>query len=125
MYHIQTKGYNTKEKVIIAKNYLLPKIREQVNFSADDVVVPDETVEYIVTNTGFTKSEEGVRNLKRCLEVIHTKLNLYRLVKPENTIISKEIKLDVSFPFTVKKSDVDVLIKSEEGMSQSMLQLYI
>ena len=26
MYHIQTKGYNTKEKVIIAKNYLLPKI---------------------------------------------------------------------------------------------------
>jgi len=125
MYHIQTKGYNTKEKVIIAKNYLLPKIREQVNFSADDVVVPDETVEYIVTNAGFTKSEEGVRNLKRCLEVIHTKLNLYRLVKPENTIISKEIKLDVSFPFTVKKSDVDVLIKSEEGMSQSMLQLYI
>ena len=98
---------------------------EQVNFSADDVVVPDETVEYIVTNAGFTKSEEGVRNLKRCLEVIHTKLNLYRLVKPENTIISKEIKLDVSFPFTVKKSDVDVLIKSEEGMSQSMLQLYI
>ena len=125
MYHIQTKGYNTKEKVIIAKNYLLPKIREQVNFSTDDVVVPDETIEYIVTNSGFTKSEEGVRNLKRCLEIIHTKLNLYRLVKPENTIISKEIKLDVSFPFTVKKSDVDVLIKSEEGLSQSMLQLYV
>ena len=125
MYHIQTKGYNTKEKVIIAKNYLLPKIREQVNFSIDDVVVPDETIEYIVTNSGFTKSEEGVRNLKRCLEIIHTKLNLYRLVKPENTIISKEIKLDVSFPFTVKKSDVDVLIKSEEGLSQSMLQLYV
>ena len=125
MYHIQTKGYNTKEKVIIAKNYLLPKIREQVNFSADDVVIPDETIEYIVTNTGFTKSEEGVRNLKRCLEIIHTKLNLYRLVKPENTIISKEIKLDVSFPFTVKKSDVDILIKNEEGMSQSMLSMYI
>lgn len=125
MYHIQTKGYNTKEKVIIANKYLLPKIREQVNFSDDDVVIPDETLEYIITKEGFTKREEGVRNLKRCLEIIHTKLNLYRLVKPDNTIVSKEIKLDVKFPFTVKKSDVDVLIKCEEGVSQSMLALYV
>ena len=125
MYHIQTKGYNTKEKVIIANKYLLPKIREQVNFSAEDVIIPDDTLEYIITKEGFTKREEGVRNLKRCLEIIHTKLNLYRLVKPENTIISQEIKLQVSFPFTVKKSDVDVLIKSEEGLSQSMLALYV
>jgi ATP-dependent Lon protease len=125
MYHIQTKGYNTKEKVIIATKYLLPKIREQINFSDEDVIIPDSTIEYIINNTGFTKSEEGVRNLKRCLEIIHTKLNLCRLVKPDNTIISKEIKLDVKFPFTVDKSHVDVLIKSEEGLSQSMLQLYV
>ena len=125
MYHIQTKGYNTKEKVIIANKYLLPKIREQVNFSVEDVIIPDETLEYIITKEGFTKREEGVRNLKRCLEIIHTKLNLYRLVKPDNTIVSKEIKLDVKFPFTVKKSDVDVLIKCEEGLSQSMLALYV
>lgn len=126
MYRIQTKGYSSKEKVIIATKYLLPKIREQVNFKEDDVIIPNETIEYIISNTGMTKSEEGVRNLKRCLEIIHTKLNLFRLVKKdENNMISKEIKLEVTFPFTVKRSDVDILVKSEEGMSQSMLALYV
>lgn len=126
MYRIQTKGYSSKEKVIIATKYLLPKIREQVNFSEEEVIIPNETIEYIISNTGMTKSEEGVRNLKRCLEIIHTKLNLFRLVKKgESNMISKEIKLEVTFPFTVKRSDVDILVKSEEGMSQSMMALYV
>ena len=125
MYRIETKGYSTKDKVTIAKNYLLPKIREQVNFTEQDIIVPDETIEYIASNKGLTQGEEGVRNLKRCLEIIHTKLNLFRLVKSENNMISKEIKLEVTFPFTVTKQNVDSLIKSEEGLSQSMLQLYI
>ena len=97
-----------------------------MNFKEDEVIIPDETIEYIITNNGMTKGEEGVRNLKRCLEIIHTKLNLFRLVKKdENNMIAKEIKLEVAFPFTVKRSDVDILIKSEEGLSQSMLALYV
>ena len=42
MYRIQTKGYDAKEKLIIAKDYLLPKIREQVSFTAEEVIIPDE-----------------------------------------------------------------------------------
>ena len=125
MYRIQTKGYDTKEKVIIANNYLLPKIRDQVGFKEDEVIIPNETIEHIISSNGITKGEEGVRNLKRCLEIVHTKLNLFRLVKPENSMISKEIKLEVQFPFTVNKQDLDVLIKSEEGLSQSLLAMYI
>jgi len=125
MYRIQTKGYNPKEKITIANNYLLPKLREQVNFSTEDVIIPDETIEYIVSNKGLTANEEGVRNLKRCLEVIHTKLNLFRLVKPDNAKITKEIALKVEFPFTVKKSDVDILIKNDEKQNQSLLAMYI
>ena len=125
MYRIQTKGYDAKEKIIIANNYLLPKIREQVGFKEGEVIIPDETIQHIITSQGITKGEEGVRNLKRCLEIIHTKLNLFRLVKPENTMISKEIKLQVEFPFTVSKENVDTLIKTEEGLSQSLLAMYI
>ena len=122
MYSIQTKGYNTKEKITIANDYLLPKIREQVNFKKDEIIIPDETLEYIITNTGLTKSEDGVRNLKRCLEVIHTKLNLFRLVSStSDNLFTKDIKLKVEFPFTVTKKDVDALIKNEEKLSQSIL----
>ena len=125
MYRIQTKGYNTKEKITIARNYLLPKIRDQVNFKEEEIIIPDETIDYIINNKGYTKSEEGVRNLKRCLEIIYTKLNLFRLVKTDSSIINKEINLKVEFPFTVLKEHVDILIKNEEAISQSLLAMYI
>jgi len=124
MYRIQTKGYDAKEKLIIAKDYLLPKIREQVSFTAEEVIIPDETIQYIVSNKALTKDESGVRNLKRCLEIIHTKLNLFRLVKPDTSLFNKDMNLEVSFPMTVTKNVVDILIKNEEHQNQSMLAMY-
>ena len=124
MYSIQTKGYTPKEKITIATNYLLPRIREQVNFKEDEVIIPDEVLEYIINTPGLTKSEDGVRNFKRCLEIIHTKLNLFRLVKSDSNILTKEINLKVTFPITVTKKDVDALIKNDEKQSQSILSMY-
>ena len=124
MYRIQTKGYENKEKIIIARDFLLPKIREQVNFTEKDVIIPDDTINYIVSNTALTNEESGVRNLKRCLEIIHTKLNLFRLVKPDDKLFTTDMDLKVTFPFTVTKKDVDIFIKNEEHQNQSMLSMY-
>lgn len=125
MYRIQTKGYDAKEKVIIARNHLLPKIREQVSFTEEEVIIPDETLQYIISNKGLTGEEAGVRNLKRCLEIIHTKLNLYRLMTPGSKLFGKEMEMEVSFPFTVTKAAVDFLIKNEEKQNQSLLAMYV
>jgi ATP-dependent Lon protease len=120
MYRIVTKGYDLKEKLTIARNYMLPKIREQVGFGQDDIVISDEVLSHIISNQA--KGEEGVRNLKRTLEIIHTKLNLYRLVKPETTgIFEKDMGIKVSFPYTLTKKDVDTLVKVEECISLSVL----
>lgn len=126
MYRIQTKGYDAKEKLVIARKYMLPKIREQVNFTEEDVIISDDVIQYIISNDTWTQQEQGVRNMKRCLEIIHTKLNLYRLVKPgEDNIFAKDIGFEVSFPFTVERKHVDKLIKNEEKQSQSLLAMYI
>jgi len=126
MYSIQTKGYDAKEKIIIARKHLLPKIREQVNFQEGEINIPDKTLEYIIGNNEFCKEEKGVRNLKRCLEIIHTKLNLFRLVKPGVNLFEQEMKLDVKFPFTVDKQHVDIMIKSNDPMNhQSMFSMYV
>lgn len=119
MYKIETKGYDLKEKQIIARNYMLPKIREQVGFQEGDIVITDDVLAHIISNQA--KGEAGVRNLKRCLEIIHTKLNLYRLVKTGTQLFEKEMGLQVSFPYTLTKRDVDILVKSDETMSQSVL----
>lgn len=125
MYCIQTKGYERNEKITIARKYLLPKIREQINFKEEDVIIPDETISYIISNSTLTKGEDGVRNLKRCLEIIHTKLNLFRLTKPGVKLFDDELKLEVSFPYTVTRETVDSLIKNTESYNHSMLAMYV
>lgn len=124
MYRIQTKGYEAKEKVVIARKYMLPKIREQVNFAEGDVIIPDDVIQYIAGSQSLTKGESGVRNLKRCLEIIHTKLNLFRLMKPGDNIFMNDINIEVTFPFTVSKQLVDKFIKSDEPQNQTFLSMY-
>ena len=108
MYRIKTDGYKSPDKQIIATNYLLPKIRDAVNIKEGEIIIPEETISYI--NTHLTENEKGVRNLKRCLEIIHTKLNLFRLMKPGANVFDTTLK-NVAFPFTVSPDVVDTLIK--------------
>ncbi len=125
MYKIATKGYDVKEKIIIARDYMLPKIREQVGFKDDEVLISDDVLTHIINNQA--KGEEGVRNLKRTLEIIHTKLNLYRLVKAEDAgIFEKDLGLKVTFPYTLTKAAVDSLVKVNDTINKSVLySLYV
>jgi hypothetical protein len=125
MYRIETKGYESKEKIIIARDYLLPKIREQVKMSEEEVIISDDIINYLASSEKFTKGESGVRNLKRCLEIIYTKLNLFRLTKPNTNLFGKDIDIKVEFPFTVSKKHVDIFIKNEETQNQSLMAMYV
>ena len=122
MYKIQTAGYEKKDKRTISKDYLIPTIIKQVNFKEDDIIIPDETIDYLVEN--YTEGEKGVRNLKRSLEIIYTKLNLYRLMKPDSTLFEKEMTLKVEFPYTVTQDIVKKLIKKDEK-STALYGLYV
>jgi ATP-dependent Lon protease len=124
MYRIQTKGYNQKQKTVIANIYLLPKIREQVKFKSEDIIIPEQTIHYIIEN--HCNKEDGVRNLKRCLEIVYTKLNLYRLMRPDSNLFEEDMSLKVEFPFTVTKTIIDKLIKTtDSGVNSSLYMLYI
>jgi ATP-dependent Lon protease len=122
MYRIQTKGYNQKQKTVIANDYLLPRVREQVKFSNNDIIIPNDVLHYIIENC--CGKEDGVRNLKRCLEIIYTKLNLYRLMKPGSNLFEEDMSIKVEFPFTVTKVIVDKLIKNVKDTG-GMQGLYI
>lgn len=123
MYKIKTTGYSTKDKTYIAQHHLIPRIRAEVAFAEGDIVIPDAVIEYIVEN--HTQKESGVRNLKRCLETVYTKLNLHRLMRPGTQLFDeKEKSLEVSFPYTVSQDVVDKLIKKNESDRPNM-SLYL
>lgn len=112
MYQIKTKGYDKKEKEVIAKDYLIPNIEKNINFKEGEVTFTDDVFEHIIEK--LTGNEKGVRNFKRCLEIIFSKLNLFRLMEKDTTLFEKDDFIDVEFPFEVTKDIVDKLIKQND-----------
>ena len=122
MYRIHTKGYDKKEKCKIANDHLLPRIREQLKWSKGDVLIEDEVINYLIDN--YTQNEAGVRNLKRCLEIIHTKINLYLMWKADTPLYNEDLTLKIEFPFNVTTDIVQNMIKREE-MNSSPFGMYM
>ena len=112
MYRIQTQGYNGKQKNTIARDYLIPKIEQNVRFNKEEINITDKAIEYMVRE--YTNSEKGVRNLKRCLEIIYTKLNMYRLMKPSTKLFTDVETFEVTYPFNVDETIVKKLIKKKD-----------
>jgi len=59
---IELPGYTEEEKVQIARNYLVPRGRENSGLQQDQIEFQDETIHFIVRH--YTR-ETGVRNLER------------------------------------------------------------
>lgn len=124
MYRIQANGYDKSEKTIIARDYLMPKIIREVNFSAEDIVIDSDIIGYVIERYGG--SEAGVRNLKRCLEIIYTKLNLCRLMKPGTQMFDKNTTMELVFPFRVTREVVDKIITKKDGdLNPSLRMMYV
>lgn len=81
--YIRLKGFRLKEKIEIAKNYMIPDILRSVGLFANDVLINNDNLEYIIKN--YTK-EEGVRKLREYLDQIYSRINLLRYVKNRKDI---------------------------------------
>ena len=109
---IRTKGYELKDKLEIAKNYLLPEIYSVYNYSDKDITFTDDCITYIIKN--FTSEESGVRNLKRCLDNLVSLINLYNISKNDKKIIDTKIE-EFKLPITLTNDNIDSLLKKEKG----------
>tara|TARA_Y100000385_G_scaffold281416_1_gene334189 strand:- start:5446 stop:7218 length:1773 start_codon:yes stop_codon:yes gene_type:complete len=78
LYRIQTKGFNNSDKLKIAEDYLIPKLLDSFALKKDDITLNNDVIEHIINQ--YTMKEEGVRNLKRCIETIMSKINVLRLI---------------------------------------------
>ena len=109
MITIEVSGYSKAEKVIIAKDYLIPTICKTFQFTSDKVVMSNSIIEKIIE---LVASEEGVRNLKRGLEAIFSWINLYSYTK----------EMDISFPYVVNYEFVVKHIAKKRSKDSEMVQ---
>jgi ATP-dependent Lon protease len=108
MHNIRMPSFTQKEKVVIATDFLLPKIRQMIKFQEGEIIIPDSVINYIIKTFCI---EEGVRNLKRCLEIIHTKMNLIRLLDDDSKMKKEILNSEIVFPLVITNDLADKLIK--------------
>lgn len=154
MYVIRTKGFKPDDKISICNDYILPEILSTFQFTNKEIIFDKESILYIIEK--YTNKEEGVRNLKRCLESIVSKINIYNLSninkekevdelynletgetepnliysdddiidKVEDVSLTFEIK-DFSFPLTITKELVDILLPMNNNSDSPPFHMYM
>ena len=76
---VKFTGYSIDEKINIVKDFIITDLLKNIGFNQNDIKIDDNLIRYIITK--YTKNEEGVRNIKRCIEELFLKINLLRLIK--------------------------------------------
>jgi hypothetical protein len=117
MITVQLSGYQTKEKIAIAEQFLLPAALKEVNLM-EKVAFSRDILQHVLEN--YAAEEPGVRELKRCIEQIIQRVNMLRMFNV------KELPFHIpgfSLPFVLKKEHVDLFLKKKakgEGVPQGM-----
>jgi hypothetical protein len=119
MYNIQVGGFGLKEKLVIAENYLVPAALREVNLF-EKLGISRELITYIIEN--FTGEEKGVRELKRCMQTLMSRLNLLRFYNDPDRV-PFAIK-GFALPFTLKREHVDLILKKKPVLDESISHLY-
>ncbi len=116
---IHLQGYNAKEKLAIAENFLVPAALREVNLE-EKVSISKEVLQHVIEE--YAGEESGVRELKRCVEQIAQKINMLRIFN------AKELPFhiaDFHLPFVVKKEHVTLFLKKKKPeMDVSVQRMY-
>jgi ATP-dependent Lon protease len=117
---VNLEKFNTSDKINIAHKYLIPEliknigIKEQITFS-------NTNIEFIIKN--YASNEDGVRDLKRCLETVLRKINLLKYSKKID--LSYDIK-NIKFPLELKNEYIEELLKErKKSEKMSNLMMYV
>jgi ATP-dependent Lon protease len=120
MYVIHTKGFKTDDKIKICNEYLIPEIFNTFAFEKDDLVFTTDIIKKIVEK--FTGGEEGVRNLKRCIETIVSKINIH-ILSDGDSGLSFKLK-ELVLPVTLTEEHIEILLKVDNGSDKPPYGMY-
>ena len=121
MYVIHTKGFKTDDKIKISNEYLIPEIFDTFGFSKDEIIFSDSIIKNIIEK--YTQGEEGVRNLKRCIETIVSKINIH-ILSDGGDDLSFQLK-DISLPFTLNDEHIEILLKTNNKDDRPPYGMYL
>ena len=121
MYVIHTKGFKTEDKIKICNEYLIPEIFSTFAFDTNEIIFTDDIIKTIIEK--YTHGEEGVRNLKRCIETIVSKINIHILSDGDSEL---SFKLDdIVLPLTLTEAHIEILLKNDNSNDKPPFGMYL
>jgi ATP-dependent Lon protease len=123
---IKTYGFNVRDKINIAKKFLIKEICNSIGFEQKNIIFQDECIKYVINN--FTQEEKGVRNLKRIIETIISKINFLSMITPDDY---KKININfkikkLKFPLYIDTEIINILLVDEiKKETHSICSMYM
>jgi endopeptidase La len=90
---IKIEPLSKTDKLMVAKNHLIPEILENIGFDKNDIILGDDILIYIIDSFTY---EAGARKLKELLYILYREVNL-------NYMLTGSFSL----PITIDKAYVD------------------
>ena len=121
---IKFNSFKKNDKVIIAKKFLIKRACENIGLKYDDYIFPEDTITTLIER--YTANEEsGVRSLKRIIETLFLRINLYQLPQTLN-ISYRNLKMkQTGGKYKIGERVVSELLKDMIPVtSQAVLSIY-
>ncbi len=105
LYKIRVDNYSFEEKAIITTRHIIPNVLKNLGFSIETFTFPEETIKKIVSVSNIS----GMRDIKRNVETIVSRINTFLLSKPDSGITNlKYSKLLHEYYYNLKDSCISV-----------------
>ena len=102
---IHLSGFTRNEKLQVAKEYLLDSI--YANYNMTNISFKDDAIYYLIDT--YSK-EEGVRELKRKLEDVISKINLLTMVDSASCNLPR---ISIKFPLKITINLIKKILKNQ------------
>ena len=117
LYKIQIPNYSDKEKFVIVKTHLIPEILQEYYFTPNDIIFNDDTIKYLIKKSNEQGGKEGMRDVKRKLEIIVSRINVLMLTKKTDNIIKLHYNslYNKTLPLHITNEEIDILLQNSDN----------
>jgi ATP-dependent Lon protease len=119
LYKIHINNYTNDEKFTIIKTHLISNILNDYFFTENDIIFSDETIHYIIKKANESGENEGMRDIKRKLQIIISRINTLLLTSSTDNIIklSYNVLYDkyTTLPIKITNKDIDILLNNSDS----------
>jgi len=113
LFKIRVDNYSIQEKMEITKTHLINTIFKEYCFTNQDIQFEESAINYIVESS---RSDQGMRDIKRKFEIVISRVNTLLLTDPEEDIIRLKYKSLYSHykqdikPVKILREHIDVFL---------------